>query len=50
MKGFIFITGIFALGFLADAINAEVISPLWALPLAVPAVVGVYKLISEAIE
>ena len=50
MKGFLFIAGIMALGFFADAINAEAISPLWGLPLVVPAFWGMYKLIMEAIE
>ena len=50
IKGFLFIAALMALGFFADAINAEVISPLWGLLLVVPAIRGMYKLIMEAIE
>lgn len=50
MKGFLFIAGIMALGFFADAINAEVISPLWGLLFIVPGVAAFLYLLGEAIE
>ena len=50
MKGFLFITGIMALGFFADAINAEAISLWWGLLFIVPGVAAFLYLLREAIE
>ena len=50
MKGILFVVMILALSYLADGICEDVISPLWALPMVPPAIIGMYKIIMEAID
>lgn len=47
MKGFLFITGIMGLGFFLDAVNAEIISPLWTLPFFPIGIVAFLYLLRE---
>lgn len=50
MKGFLFIAALMALGFFADAINAEAISLLWGIPFIPLGIVAFLYLLREAIE